>query len=216
MDPLLGAWTSAVGDGPRAVAAGQVLLAGYGQPHRRYHDRRHLAEVLEALRTLSSGAALPAAVVYAAYAHDAVYDGAPDDERRSADLAADVLTGLGLPATLVEEVVRLVLLTVSHEVDPGDDAGGLLCDADLAVLAAPSERYRRYAQDVRAEYAHVDDASFRSGRAAVLRRLLERPHLYATVEGRRRWEAAARRNVEDEISRLDGPSGDADRPRAGG
>ena len=216
MDPLLHAWTSAVGDGPRAVAAGAALLDRYAEPHRRYHDRRHLAEVLAALSALSAGAGLAVPVVCAAYAHDAVHDGACDDERRSADLAARVLPPLGLPQPVVDEVVRLVLLTVTHEVAPDDVDGALLCDADLAVLAAPPARYRAYARDVRAEYAHVDDAAFRQGRSAVLRRLLERPRLYWTQEGHRRWDAAARRNLQNEISALAAASGDADRPPAVG
>ena len=215
MDPLLRAWTSAVGDGPRAVAAGRALLEGYAEPHRRYHDRRHLTEVLAALHALTAGAP-PVPVVCAAYAHDAVYDGRPDDERRSAELAARVLGELGVAPTLVDEVVRLVLLTVTHEVADGDADGALLCDADLAVLAAPAERYRDYARDVRAEYAHVDDAAFRRGRSEVLRRLLARPRLYATEEGHSRWEAAARRNLRDEISRLDAASDDAAQHPAGG
>ena len=56
-----------------------------------------------------------------------------------------------------EEVVRLVLLTAGHEVEPGDRNGAVLVDADLSILGAPPERYARYAADVRAEYAHVDD-----------------------------------------------------------
>jgi predicted metal-dependent HD superfamily phosphohydrolase len=215
VDPLLHAWTAAVGESADAVAAGRALLERYGEPHRRYHDRRHLAEVLEALRTLSGGAELAVPVVCAAYAHDAVHDGRPDDEQRSADLAARLLSGLGLTADDVDEVVRLVLLTVTHEVEPGDASGGLLCDADLAVLGAPLERYRRYATDVREEYAHVDDASFRQGRGAVLRRLLERPRLYATEQGHLRWDAVARRNLQDEISSLVAASDDAGQPPAG-
>ena len=216
VDALLTAWTSAVGGAPPAVAAGHALLDRYGEPHRRYHDRRHLAEVLEALRTLSGDAPPPVPVVLAAYAHDAVHDGRADDERRSAELAAQVLSGLGLPAPVVDEVARLVLLTVTHEVDPQDRAGALLCDADLAVLAAPPERYRAYARDVRAEYAFLDDAAFRAGRRAVLSRLLQRPRLYATEEGHRRWDAAARRNLQDEISRLDAASDGATRPPGAG
>lgn len=215
VDPLLTDWTSAVGDAPAAVAVGQDLLDRYAEAHRRYHDRRHLAEVLAALRSLSPGP-VPAPVVCAAYVHDAVHDGRPDDEQRSAELAARLLPPLGVSAREVDEVVRLVLLTVTHEVDPADRTGALLCDADLAVLGAAPERYRSYARDVRAEYASVDDAAFRRGRREVLERLVARPRLYATDEGHRRWDAAARRNVHDEIITLGGPSADAGRPPAGG
>jgi hypothetical protein len=131
--------------------------------------------------------------VLAAYFHDAVYDPrGSGNEQRSAVLAEQVLRPLGAPAGLTTEVVRLVRLTTAHDPAPDDHAGALLCDADLAVLAADGPRYAAYAADVRAEYAHVDDAAFRLGRSAVLRALLERPSLYATATGRGRWEARAR------------------------
>ena len=216
VEPLLIPWTTALGASPPVVAAGRDLLARWAEPHRRYHDRRHLAEVLAALQTLAGGEPVPVPVVCAAYAHDAVYAGAPDDEQRSADLAAEVLSGLGVPAQVVDEVVRLVLLTATHDVDPQDAAGALLSDADLAVLAAPEQRYRDYTRAVREEYSHLDDASFRRGRSAVLRSLLDRPRLYATQEGRRRWDAAARRNLQAEITSLGEASDDAARPPGGG
>lgn len=198
--PLLQPWLDALG--PGAAEPGRDVVARYAEPQRRYHDRRHLAEVLAALRLLSDGRA-PVPVVLAAYFHDAVYDPrGSGNEQRSAVLAEQVLRPLGAPAGLTTEVVRLVRLTTAHDPAPDDHAGALLCDADLAVLAADGPRYAAYAADVRAEYAHVDDAAFRLGRSAVLRALLERPSLYATATGRGRWEARARANVEQELSRL--------------
>ena len=213
---LLAPWREVLGDGPAALDAGRDVVARYAEPHRRYHDARHLAELLAALRSLSPGTPLPAAVVLAAYWHDAVYDPRRDDnEVRSAELAAEALVGLGRPHALVDEVRRLVLLTAAHDPAPQDADGALLCDADLAVLAADGARYAAYAADVRAEYAHVPDDAFRTGRSAVLRTLLERPALYATAPARARWEAAARANVEAELSRL-ATGADAAAPRREG
>ncbi len=211
VDPLLVSWTDALGTHPDALAAGQDLLTRYDEPHRRYHDRRHLAEVLAALRQLTAGRAVPVEVVCAAWLHDAVHDGRDDDEERSAGLARRVLTELAVAPDVVDEVARLVRMTLTHEPAPEDLSGALLSDADLAVLGADPKRYARYAADVRDEYAHVDDDAFRSGRTAVLRSLLDRPRLYVTEQAHRRWDLAARRNLSNEISRLCGPSVDADR-----
>jgi predicted metal-dependent HD superfamily phosphohydrolase len=201
VEPLVSAWTAALGD--HAAAAGEDLVRRYAEPHRQYHDRRHLSQVLEALAALRPGGEVPPTVVCAAYGHDAVYDPtAPDNEQRSADLVASVLHGLGQPPTFVDEVVRLVLLTATHLPADDDADGALLSDADLAVLAAPDERYRAYAAAVRREYAHLSDEAFRAGRSAVLRELGERPRLYATPGGVQRWDAAARRNLRRELSRL--------------
>ncbi len=80
----------------------------------------------------------------------------------------------------------------------------MLCDADLAILAAEPGRYAEYVAGVRREYPHVSDADFAHGRAAVLRDLLAKPTLFHTESARRRWEQAARANVERELADLEG------------
>ena len=109
---------------------------------------------------------------------------------------------LAVPAAVVEEVRRLVLLTADHDPAPQDAAGALLCDADLEVLGRSPEAYRRYVQAVRRDFAHVPDADWARGRAAVLESLLGAERLYRTAPGRARWEAAARRNLEAELADL--------------
>ena len=188
-----------------ARVVGTQLLSRYGEPHRRYHDRQHLAEVLDAVDLLAHHAGDADAVRLAAWLHDAVYDptAAPGaNERASADLAVWLLPPLGHPPAQVALVVRLVRLTATHQPAPDDLDGQVLCDADLRVLAAQPERYAKYAADVRAEYAHLPDALFATGRAQVMGRLLDQPRLYNTATGFERWEARARANVTAELTRL--------------
>jgi predicted metal-dependent HD superfamily phosphohydrolase len=181
--------------------AAMDLLHRWGAPSRGYHDVEHLTEVLARLAEL--GVDDPAAVL-AAWFHDAVYAGRPgEDERDSAELARRELAALGVPDAVLDRVAHLVLVTADHQPAAGDPVAAALCDADLAVLASSPERYRRYVAGVRSEYEHVDDETFRAGRSALLRALLERPRLYRTEEASRRWEDAARRNVQEEVSQLD-------------
>lgn len=177
------------------------LLAAYGAPGRGYHDQRHLGEVLTRLDELTeAGEAFDTVPVQlAAWFHDAVYAGAPDDEERSARLAATELDRAGVPAGVVAEVVRLVLVTAEHRPDEGDVNGAALSDADLAILAAAPGRYAAYLTDVRREYAHLSDDAFAAGRRGVLRRLAEKPSLFHTETARRRWEPAARANLAREL-----------------
>jgi predicted metal-dependent HD superfamily phosphohydrolase len=134
----------------------------------------------------------------AAWFHDAVYDGsAGADEARSASLAAELLGDL----PEVDEVVRLVLLTSTHDPGPGDAAGAALCDADLAILGSVPGRYDVYVRDVRLDYDHVDDASWALGRAAVLDALLSLDPLYRTPTGAALWSEPARANLVRERSR---------------
>ncbi len=184
------------------------LEDGYGDPGRGYHDLLHLREVLERveeLLTAEPGQGVDAeAVRLAAWFHDAVYDRAGDLEERSAVLAERELATAGAPGPLVAEVARLVRLTATHDPAPDDGAGQVLCDADLAILAAAPVRYAAYVAGVRREYADVADPDFRAGRARVLRALVERPTLFCTPYARARWEPAARANLAGELARLEG------------
>lgn len=184
----------------------EALLAAYADPSRGYHDTRHLAEVLARIAELATSTAFDRdVVVLAAWFHDAVYDGAPGAEERSARwaLVADI------PAA--EEVARLVRMTEHHQPADDDVNGCVLSDADLAILAAPAGRYDEYTADVRREYAHVPDNLFAAGRGQILGELLAKPTLFHTAHARAHWESAARANVERELSALQ-TSGVADRP----
>ncbi|WP_129668838.1 metal-dependent phosphohydrolase [Phytoactinopolyspora endophytica] len=204
MDDLLTErWASLAGRSVEADRCGQDLLARWSQPHRHYHAVSHLRAVLDAIDMLAEVADEPDAVRLAAWFHDAVYDGRPgDDERASAALAAESLRRLGQTPELVDEVVRLVLLTIDHCPAPGDANGAVLCDADLSVLGAGAEDYRAYTDAVRRDYSHIADEEFRIGRAAVVERLLTKDPLFHTGTGRARWEAAARHNLNAELAQL--------------
>lgn len=210
-------WRSAiiaVGAGGDVAAPLRRLLAAYGEPHRAYHDLRHLAEVLAAIDVLAPHAAHIDHVRLAAWFHDVVYDvRAGDNEERSATLAERELHALGVPEASVAEVARLVRLTTTHTPSTEDADGQVLCDADLAVLGREEPRYRAYAADVRREYRHVPENAFIAGRSAVLRRFLARESIFSTDHGRAHWESAARRNLNSELGELGGAAGP--RPAAG-
>jgi predicted metal-dependent HD superfamily phosphohydrolase len=193
-------WSLAVPrTGAEKVYAEEVyadLIRRWSEPHRHYHTLAHLAQVLSIVDNNGP-------VALAAWFHDAIYDPRRDDnEEASARLAATELGSLGLPAAQIAEVVRLVRLTATHNPEPGDHAGALLTDADLAILAADPPAYDRYARAIRQEYSHVPDNAFRAGRAAVLRRLRDLPALYRIVPERAVWGARARANLSRELANL--------------
>jgi predicted metal-dependent HD superfamily phosphohydrolase len=201
MEDLIARWRTLVSD----EATGSDLLARWSEPHRRYHDVPHLRAVLDAVDELADFADDPDAVRLAAWFHDAVYAGRPGaDEEASAQLAASTLPGVGVSDERVAEVVRLVELTATHDPEPDDTNGAVLCDADLAILGGDAETYAGYAAAVREEYAHVAEEQFRRGRAELLERLLASKPLYRTAVARDRWEEAARRNLRTELALLRG------------
>ena len=205
MQDLLDAWDALISRhsrDPDAVAVGRALLAAWSEPHRRYHSVRHLRDVLAGVEELADLAEDLDAVRLAAWYHDCVYNGLPDDEERSALRAEMDLSRLGVPGHTVDEVARLVRMTVSHDPAPGDHNAEVLSDADLAALALPTEDYRRNTVAIRNEYAHIPDDVFSKGRRQVLLALLEGPGVFRTEPGRQRWEAAAQRNLRAELTEL--------------
>ena len=184
---------------------GRALLARWAEPQRRYHSTEHLLAVLDHVDALAEHAEDPDTVRLAAWFHDAVYK--PDrseNEQRSAALAVRALREAGLTEQRIAEVARLVELTTGHDPEPGDRDGEVLCDADLAVLGSPPERYAAYAAAVREEYAFVPEDAFRTGRAAILRQLLALPALYRTPAAHARFDQQARANLAGELTALEG------------
>ena len=115
---LIEAWAEVIGPQTAdagAIAVGERLLASWSQPHRHYHCVAHLRDVLAAVDELAVCADDSDAVRLAAWYHDSVYDGRPDDEERSARRAETELSRLGVRAGLVDEVARLVLFLLSDD-----------------------------------------------------------------------------------------------------
>ena len=195
MTNLEAAWRALCPDDPDLGAG---LLSRWAEPHRRYHTVEHLAFMLDVIEQHIDLAENPDVVRLAAWFHDAIYDPrAGDNEERSVELARATLSG-----SKVDEVARLIWLTKDHKARTGDRDGGLLCDADLAILATPPERYAAYARAVREEYAFVPEDAYRIGRTNVLQHLLDLPALFHVVPDRHVWTARAHTNLGAEIDSL--------------
>ena len=183
------------------------LLARHREKHRRYHTATHVAWVIRHVGELAAHETVEHLheVVAAAFYHDAVYEPAyPANERASARLARRDLTTIGWTEASVERVGAMIeatehLATATH-VPTGDTA--VLLDADLAVLGSEPAAYGDYATGVRREYRQLDDEEWRTGRTQVLQSFLDRDTIYATDDGRRRWESRARANIESELASI--------------
>ena len=96
----------------------------------------------------------------------------------------------------------MILATTTH--GPSADASTrLLLDLDLQVLGGSSQAYDSYTRAVREEYAFVPEELWRPGRAAVMKRFLERPAIFQTAHFHTLRETAARENIAREIARLE-------------
>jgi predicted metal-dependent HD superfamily phosphohydrolase len=197
---LLAEWERAL---PNQQGMGEGLLVRYFEPHRHYHNATHLASVLSCVDELADDHDL-FLVRLAAWFHDGVYAVPPlqvTNEEASARLAFRELSRAGLEQEDLNEVARLVRITATHTPGPRDPEGELLCDADLAILAAPPEEYQAYTRAVRAEYAAVGEEDFLAGRLEIMTRLLD-TDIFRTGKARH-LVGTARANVEAECQLLE-------------
>lgn len=201
-ETLTARWAELLGEHPDV---GADLAARYGQSQRHYHDQRHLAHVLDRIDQFATAKHDRFLVGLAAWFHDAVYAIPPaeiSNEEASARLAIRTLGRCGFEQEEIGEVARLVRLTETHRPTGSDPDGELLCDADLAILAADPDDYRRYVADVRAEYPTIDDQQFARGRLQVLRRFGGRD-IFRTSNGRKLNDAAQRNLTAEALELID-------------
>jgi len=185
----------------------QDIATRYNEKQRAYHTLRHLQQLFAQFEKVKHKLNEPHIIALALFYHDVVYDPLrTDNERKSAEYAAETLRPY-LCAEQCEHLYALIMMTTNHQLtglsDPDEinDAAYLL-DMDLSILAAPWSQYERYAQAVRQEYSHVSLAEYRTGRMAVLNRLLAHPTLYLTCYYYERLETPARANIQRELTLL--------------
>jgi len=177
------------------------LVKMYGEPHRHYHDLRHISRCLEELAEARSHADHPFEEELAIWFHDAVYDPRrSDNEEASAGYAMETLGKLTEKEIL--ERIRSLILATRHTDPPRSDDERLIADIDLAILGSSAEEYREYEDGIRREYSWVPEDRFKAGRTEVLARFLERDHVYHTGHFREKYEANARANLSHSISEL--------------
>ena len=135
------------------------LAAAYGEPERHYHNLDHLRELFEHFAAIEAGPGWrrPREVVLAMLLHDAVYvAGSTDNEKRSGELARSAIAEIW-PAQAgesidAEHVVELIERTAEHgkaSAEPRNDDTGHFLDADMAILAAPEDRFDEYDRQIR-------------------------------------------------------------------
>ena len=203
------AWASLGRPAPAALQA--ELLSAWSEPHRYYHDQRHLRECLALWTGWRGHSSQAGEVAIALWFHDAIYDpqaAAGANELGSAAWAARSLVRARAGSEAAQRVHDLVMATAHatpHDApavaDPNPDTR-LLLDIDLSILGSPAERFERYDQDVRREYAWMPRARYQESRARVLQGFLNRPRLYYGGHAVALLERQARINLTAALSRL--------------
>lgn len=179
------------------------ITKAYAEPHRHYHTAAHIDACLrefDAVRSLArSGSEVEAALWF----HDVIYNTrASDNELKSAEMASRFLASAGVSPAICARVYSHIMAT-AHKGNPVDDDARLVVDIDLSILGQDEPVYDVFERAVREEYKWVPWFLYRRKRVEILRSFLDREAIYGTERFRRRYETAARSNLERAIHQLE-------------
>jgi len=186
-----------------------AVLRRMGMPGRHYHGLGHLAALWTRHRRFGVGTPFVAPhnnrlIACTIAFHDAIYDVTRRDNELRSALLWRRWAPAGLPAADVLWVFDTILATanhlaVHHAATPRDRLRLWLLDLDLTPLGEPGESFRRSTRRLRAEFHHLSEAEWDSGRLAFLRRLQAGPALFRSPRLAVAFEAQARRNIAREL-----------------
>jgi predicted metal-dependent HD superfamily phosphohydrolase len=151
-----------------------LIISRYREPHRRYHTLDHVLDVAERCRDAQSLCDKEdrLSLQLAALFHDIVYDPKSQrNEENSADLMIETL-GAHVASRDLNAAAKIILMTKSHS-SAHTKSEKVFADADLAILAEEKIIYDSYVKNIRNEYAHVDDYTFKAGRLVFLETMLD-------------------------------------------
>jgi predicted metal-dependent HD superfamily phosphohydrolase len=170
------------------------LIAAYSEKQRAYHTLQHLYECLVLLDSIRSDLKDAYSVELALWFHDAIYDPhAKDNELKSAELLEQYMAQ-DLSVEIVEKIKRWIIATQKHE-STNELELQFLLDIDLAILAASSERFEEYEQQIQQEYAWVDPDVYSIKRKEVLAHFYQTEPLYQTEYFQQNFEQRAKQNL---------------------
>jgi predicted metal-dependent HD superfamily phosphohydrolase len=173
------------------------LLRRYCEPHRRYHNFRHIGQCMAALLGAKHLAHNPLVVSLALWFHDAVYEpGNADNEKKSAELLLDFAEKVNLDRSIAELAARSILATTHSRRDINYHLDTyLVLDIDLSSLGKIPIEFDADTNACRQEFPHLTDAEFLTKNVAFLTSLLERKSIYYTEHFRQLFEERARSNI---------------------
>lgn len=178
------------------------IETAYSPKGRHYHNLNHLTHLLNTLTEVQKLLQDFSIVVFSIVYHDIVYYTLKsDNEEKSAALAQNRLTSLGLPSQKIEICVEQILATKHHQRSPNADTN-YFTDADLSILGAGEDVYHDYCQKIRKEYSLYPDLVYRPGRRKVIEHFLAMEKIFKTDEFRNRYENQARKNLFQELKNL--------------
>ncbi|MDR6564698.1 MULTISPECIES: hypothetical protein [unclassified Arcicella] len=174
----------------------------YSSKKRYYHTLQHLDNLLIQLNKVKKNIQDWDTVLFSLYYHDIIYNALKsDNEEKSAELAANSMQQLAIPAQMIDACKQQILATKSHLVNQQPDTN-YFTDADLSVLGQDWEIYFEYCQNVRKEYSYYPNLIYNAGRKKVLKHFLAMESIYKTDYFFNEFEKQAKLNLTNELELL--------------
>ncbi|MGK0363477.1 MAG: putative metal-dependent HD superfamily phosphohydrolase [Saprospiraceae bacterium] len=178
----------------------------YSESHRKYHNLQHLRELFSYVDEYEDLIEEKALVELAIWYHDVIYSVLPPakNELKSARFSLKEIPEGVLSEAERERLFCWIESTKKHLI-PEEHAtlsGQLFMDFDMAIIAAPREKYKIYAQNIRDEYGIYPDLLYKSGRKKALESFLTSREIFLTDIFREKYEKKARENVAYELEQL--------------
>lgn len=185
----------------------ETLVDCYMQEHRHYHNLEHIDACLEELQRFEGkidDSSLFEVVLMISF-HDAVYEVGPDvkpgmNEHESAGMFMTSIEARAVGEESADIIYDGILHSARHtETIPRDELSPsqmLFLDIDLHGMGKDYDVFLRNGENIRKEFAWVNDTLFRLGRIAFFHKMLERSRIYYTDDMYHKYEANTRKNIQ--------------------
>ncbi|MEK6482321.1 hypothetical protein WJR50_32580 [Catalinimonas sp. 4WD22] len=180
----------------------EEIEKSYTDKKRHYHNLAHLAYMIGKAMECKDKLADLDTLLFSIFYHDIIYSTKrKDNEEKSAEVAQNRLTSLGVPTSKTAKCQQQILATKHHQ-DNNDSDTNYLVDFDLAILGESLEKYHDYAKKIRKEYSMYPDFLYKKGRKKALQHFLAMEVIFKTAEFRNDYEQQARENLKIELQQL--------------
>ena len=212
---------------PLLEAEARDLISRWNAKGRILHNTRHLIKTLARIDEIASTAHDPDVLRVALWYQGAVLNrsfdvfqrGTNSDEQEFSALyhARSRMETLGLSEDVISRVQELMMALFTHRADPSDMDAQVLIDADLGMLAASPQDFKRFRESLREEYPDLCDTDYVRARRLAIKKILAREQIFHSPLALA-WEETARANLEAESAKLarvlkeSAPDADLDEP----
>ena len=196
---------------PLLEAEARDLISRWNAKGRILHNTRHLIKTLARIDEIASTAHDPEVLRVALWYQGAVLNrsfdvfqrGTNSDEQEFSALyhARSRMETLGLSEDVISRIQELMMALFTHRADPSDMDAQVLIDADLGMLAASPQDFKRFRESLREECPDLCDTDYVRARRLAIKKILAREQIFHSPLALA-WEETARANLEAESAKL--------------